>query len=364
LPTIPEEPAWDACVGILYQLLSGRLANGGREKEEIDLRLLHLLLGDYARRSFALPDAIRAEFNALVVGYLADIPPQRLLAGLGRTLRVSTQAEPWELDVGVVVTSPEDLRATTLVFDVQARQPHAAGDPAAAVAFECAHIAGRRLSLGIFRTEDARTGALNALLAHMRHRRLPRLLCLVGSAISASNDISRFDVVAPGLVYRVETAEADSDVDLSAAESLGVRDAHLYGLEVYDPAHTAYRDRFRALLKRIPRQYKVGLNLSELRPQFTARNCIALSSVPESFVQLGTGEQSAPERQVSIVDSHAYEFAESLPSESWLIFRGVLDARADDSKSASDSYLAALAAALCLRDFLENYYVPPGAPEL
>jgi hypothetical protein len=363
LPTIPEEPAWDACVGILYQLLSGRLANGSSEKEEIDLRLLHLLLGDYARRSSALPDAIRAEFNALVVGYLADIPPQRLLAGLGRTLRVSTHAGPWELDVGVVVTSPEDLDAIALVFDVQARKPHEAGDPAAAVAFECAHIAGRRLSLGIFSAEDARAGALNALLAHMRHRRLPRLLCLVGSAISASSDISRFDVVAPGLVYRVNTAGADSQVDL-AAESLGVRDAHLYGLEAYDPAHTAYRDRFRALLKRIPRQYRVGLNLSELRPQFTARNCIAFSRLPESLVQGRNADQSDPERQVCIVDSHAYEFAESLPSESWLIFRGVLESRSDASESASDSYLAALAAALCLRDFLENYYVPPGAPEL
>ena len=363
MPNTQEEPPWDACVGILYQLLSGRLANGGGGNEEIDLRLVHLLLSDYARRSFALPDAIRTEFNAIVVGFLADVPSQRLLALLGRTLRVTVQAEPWALDVGVVVNSVEDLRATALVFDSPESRPHQPGDPAGVIALDCAHLSGRRLSVGIFPAEDAQAGSVNALLSHMRHRRLPRLVCLVGSAISASRNTARFDVVAPGIVYRI-TAEAGSDMDLSAAQSLGVRDAHLYGLEAYDPAHTAYRDRLRALLKRVPRQYKLGLNVGEMRPGFAARNCIAVSGVAGSLAQKGGGSESGAERQVCILDSHAYEFAESLPSEPWLIFRGLRELSVVGQTNIGANYLAALAAALCLRDFLENNYVPPGSAEL
>jgi hypothetical protein len=364
LPNIQEESAWDACIGILYQLLSGPLANGSIDNEEIDLRLLDLLLRDYARRSSALPDAIRTEFNAIVVGFLADVPPQRLLAGLGRTLGVTAQTEPSPLDVGVVVSSSEELRATALAFDAEARRSHEVGDPAEVIALDCAHLAERRLLVGLFPAEDAQTGELRALVAHMRHRRLPRLVCLVGSAASASKNASLFDVVVPGVVYRMNAAEASAEIDLSVAESLGVRDAHLYGLEAYDPAHTAYRDRLRALLKRVPRQYKAGLNSRLITPRFDARNCIAVSGIREGFAQEGDDVEPGTERQVCILDSSAYEFAESLPSESWLIFRGIAEWAVGDRQDARTRYLAALAAALCLRDFLENYYVPPGAAEL
>lgn len=363
MANIQEESAWDACIGVLYQLLSGPLANGSIENEEIELRLLDLLLRDYARRSSALPDAIQAEFNAIVVGFLADVPPQRLLAGLGRTLGVTAHTEPRPLDVGVVVGSSEELRATALVFDAHAHRSHEAGDPAEVIELDSAHLAGRRLFVGLFPAEDARAGSLKALVAHMRHRRLPRLVCLVGSAASASKKASLFDVVAPGVVYRINAAETGSEIDLSVAESLGVRDAHLYGLEAYDPGHTAYRDRLRALLKRIPRQYKAGLNSSLITPRFASRGCIAVSGVRRDFAQEWDKLESDAD-EVCLVDSYAYEFAESLPSESWLIFRGIQKWPVGDQQSARVTYLAALTAALCLRDFLENYYVPPGATEL
>lgn len=362
---IQEEPALDACAGLLYHLHTGRLANGNIHNETNDLLLLRLLLADYARRSASLPASIQADLNSRVMGYLAAVSPHYLWAGLGRTMMAAPHASPLTLDVGLITTSQEELRATTLAFEVQKTLPDHVGEPAHVVSLDSNHLPGRLLSVGIFRTEDRQAGSLADLIHHMRRRRIPRLVCLVGAATSAFTNVSRFDVVAPRIVYRIEREEDNSETDLSTAESLTLRDRHLHGLEAYDPEHTGYRGRLQALLKGVPRQYKVGIRPNQLRPVFAVGTCIAVvdasTALEDSKDQLHLTRQ--PET-VCIVDNEAYEFAESLPGETWLIFRGVQGFLADDLKSGASTYLASFIAALFLRDFLENYYVPPGAADL
>jgi hypothetical protein len=114
MANIQEESAWDACVGLLYHLLTGKLANGNIRNDVTDLLRLRLLLADYARRSASLPAPIQADLNSVVIGYLAADPPQHLWAALGKTLKTTPQAKLTSLDVGIVTTSKEDLRATAL----------------------------------------------------------------------------------------------------------------------------------------------------------------------------------------------------------------------------------------------------------
>ena len=357
MPKLQEEPAWEACAGLVYHLLTGRLAKDNIHNEMIELLLLRLLLADYGRRSGSLPATVQADLNSRVIGYLAAEPPQHLWAGLGKTLRAKSQADPLTLDVGIVTTSEEELRATALAFDAQETAPYHGGEPAYVVDLDSTHLTGRRLSVGVFCTDGSQVGSLGLLITHMRHRRIPRLVCLVGTAISSSRNVARFDIVAPRVVYRVTPDPERSEIDLTTAERLALRDPHLHGLEVYDPDHTGYQERLRALLRRIPRRYKVGIRSNQIKPNFAAASCVAVAGAPIS------SDLTQESGTVCIADTEAYEFAESLPGETWLIFRGVRGLGPDDVSRGENTYLAAAAAALCLRDFLENYYVPPGAAD-
>lgn len=367
VPSIQGESSWDASAGLLYHLLSGKLANGNMRSDDIkQLFLLRLLLADYAQRSASLPPDVSADFNARVIDYLGGKSAQHLWSGLGKTVSESRQTHSPTADVAIIATHPEGLRAAALVFDVFGAPARHPGDPAHFSTLDCVHLMGRRLSVGIFGADNADAGSLSLLINKMRHRRLPRLVCLLGMAAPLSADVAPFDVVAPRVAYRIPQAASDRDANLAGMQSLVPVDQGLHGLDAYDPAHTGYRERLQALMRRIPRQYKAGVKPGQLRPRFRTENCAAVSGVSISREDYSRTWLTflRKDSAVYIADDEAYEFARLLPSEQWIIFRGVHESAIASEANSGFTYLATAVAALCLRDFLENCYVPPGAPEL
>ena len=66
---------------------------------------------------------------------------------------------------------------------------------------------------------------------------------------------------------------------------------------------------------------------------------------------------------ICAADQESYGFAMAAQGLPWLIFRGISD-HGDGKRHDDWKYTAAGMAALCLRDFLEQSYVPPDVSDL
>ena len=66
---------------------------------------------------------------------------------------------------------------------------------------------------------------------------------------------------------------------------------------------------------------------------------------------------------IRAVDQESYGFADSVRDLPWAVFRGVSDL-ANTEQDDRWKYVSAGLAALSLRDFLENYFVPSDVAEL
>lgn len=109
-----EEPDRDACVGLLYRLLTDEDRHGNvRGKDLGKQELKHcLLLADYARRSAELAPGVKARFDAYAVESFAAAYRERAWTGLGD----GTQATE-ECDVAILTILREELEATVFAFD-------------------------------------------------------------------------------------------------------------------------------------------------------------------------------------------------------------------------------------------------------
>lgn len=360
--TLPrlEEPTAEACVGLVYRLLtegSHGTATGG-DLGNWELRR-SLLLADYARRSTSLPTAIRSQLDSHVVeSFGATYGPGRW-TGLGRVLR-STET----CDVAIVTTLREEFEAALVALDSDRRMHRIGGQQYYKAEIACANRPEKALSVIISRIARPLNVHAAASVTQARDLYNPRAMFLTGTAAGLRNSFSIGDVVVPRKVFYYESEKMTTEGVVPRPQYAEPDDPYLYGFGTYSFDANDYYDKVESFIASIPRSKQPTSIPEGFRPHLISEN----ATIATGERVLRNGKYLAKLRDqfddtICAADQESYGFANAARGLPWLIFRGISDY--GDATSADDwKYVASGMAALCLRDFLEYSYLPPDLADL
>lgn len=351
-----EEPPREACLGLLYHLLRfdedpQRGSVGDRGKQALRR---NLLLADYARRSADLHPLVKAHFDRYAVESLgAGRRPQAW-----RELRDSPQvAEP--VDVAILTVLPEELAATKLAFGAERTPQPRDNQPVYTAKIKRAGDQDQSFSVVITQTAKPLNVHTFRPVAQILDRYLPTIIFLVGIAAGNADKFAIGDVVVPRKVFYYEPERLTIEGIKPRPEHTEPDDDYLYGFTAYDQHEGRFADKVRSFFEELPTYRRPDIDLAEFQPRVVSEN----TTIATGERVLRDGEYLAELRDrfdetICAADQESYGFAEATRSVPWLIFRGISD-HADPVQRDNWKYVAAGAAALCLRDFLERDYLPP-----
>ena len=202
-PRLPRisEPDTEACVGLVYRLLTDEQGYGNTTNRDLGKWELRrsLLLADYARRSVNLPFGIKARLDARIVESFAASARPQALAGLGEELPTVETC-----DVAILTVLREELEATIAAFGADVRPRRVQGQPIHRAQIPCANRPEGMLSVVITRT--ARPLNVHTLMpaTRVRDHYKPLAMFLVGIAAGLPHKFNVGDVVVPRKVFYYE----------------------------------------------------------------------------------------------------------------------------------------------------------------
>jgi nucleoside phosphorylase len=194
----------------------------------------------------------------------------------------------------------------------------------------------------------------------------PQVVFLVGIAAGDKRKVKRGDVVIPEGVYYYEPSKLTAKGEQPRPEHAEVNEELHRCIFHYDPRRTGFYDKLVTFVERLgPQTRPRGLRANR-RFNVIAKNAM-IASGEKSLADgrfLHDLRDDQDERLI-VADEESSGFALACGNQKlwWAIFRGISDYGGPDRDKAWQ-YLGTGNAALCLRDFLEHDYLPPGEEEL
>src|SRR5712691_954556 len=231
-----EELARDACLGMIFHLLSYNPTTSNRDHWE---RQRALLLADYARRSRELPVELQGRLDRAVIGsFDAQLDPTDAVEF----------ALPKEsaIDVAIVTILPDELRATLRVFEVT-EQPQMA-QPFYETKVSCQGRPSRALDVVITSAAKPLNVHIAAPVTQLRNKYAPHTIFLVGIAGGRQAKTHHGDVVIAQRVFYYEPGRVTpkgKDPRPQWAES---QNAYGNGLYYYDPRETRFFEKIQEFI--------------------------------------------------------------------------------------------------------------------
>jgi nucleoside phosphorylase len=352
-PRVPdEELARDACLGMIYHLLSNSSEPSNGDNWE---RKRALLLADYARRSKELPPELQCRLDRAVI---------RSFDAARGPMDVADLILPKEaaVDVAVITILADELKATLHAFGI-AEQPQGT-QPFYETQVSCQGRPGRALDVVITSAAKPLNVHVGAPIARLRNKYSPSAVFLVGIAGGRRQKTKQGDVVIAQRVFYYEPGRVTSKGKAPRPQWAEPRNYYGNGLYYYDPSSTAFNARISEFIAGLPAHHRPPTLSADHAPEIYRANTTIATG--ESVLRDGNFLEDLAQRfddTICAVDEEAYGFADAVRDLPWAIFRGISDT-ADETQEDRWMYPAAGFAAICLRDFLETYYVPPDVAEL
>jgi nucleoside phosphorylase len=264
------------------------------------------------------------------------------------------------VDVAIITILREELRATLDVFGVE-EQPHR-GQPFYETSVPCRGRPERDLSIVL----TAASKPLNVHIAQpverLRDRFPPSAVFLVGIAGGRKGRVKHGDVVVSRRIHYYPPGRLTRDGLAPRPEVAEPHDEYGNGLYSYDPARTAFFQRITDFASALPPERRPSALPDDFRPEVHHPATIAAGEVVMRDGAM-LAELAGRDDAIRAVDQESYGFASSVRDLPWAVFRGVSDL-SDRRQDDRWKYASAAFAALCLRDFLENYFVPSDVADL
>ncbi|WP_433728471.1 hypothetical protein ACQP2Y_15025 [Actinoplanes sp. CA-051413] len=377
------EPADESCIALLHFLRSSDLPAVPQR----------LLFADYAARRFLLIPGLRAAMDEeFFAHYLPDMGPLRGLGSLRGAQESLTGDETLALEDPTVPGRPVGHPSTD---DAQRPAPggtapnRTAGDqivdlvsrPVVDIAIIAA--AGTELhavrdvfrpvekssSNGgqpVYRATVARDGSSDqltvAILPTGGHSEAepvrsavdvfqfcePGALFLVGVGSGDKRRVKLGDVVVPQSIHRHPGGRLRIPGDMQ------------FNLGCYDPDSAGFPRELRTILKKVGKDHLPPRMPSRFQPRVLFNAAVLSSSAarPAGSGHVAGGQVGETEFPIAMVDNDSWDFGSASNGRWWAILKGVSDF--GDRKTRDKwHYLAAVSAALCLKNFLQKEYVPP-----
>jgi len=354
VPVPAEEPDVEACVGMAYYLLpSSRDATVNTDW----VYKVTLLLSDYGRRSEAIALDLQERLHRVVIQTFGPTAERLNVSDLASHLP-SKRA----VDVAIVTILPEELKATLRAFGLK-HEPQE-GQPFFHATVPCHGRPGRDLSLVITAAPKPLNVHIGAPVARLRSQYSPAAVFLVGIAGGRKGRARHGDVVIAQRVFYFAPGRVTADGSAPRPQVAEPHNAYGNGLYSYDPAETGLFDRVATFIESLPPQQRPASMRKGFMPTFHRANTTVAAG--ESVFRDGKLLEQMAQRHddtIRAVDQESYGFADAVRELPWAVFRGISDI-ANSRQDDRWKYVSAGIAALCLRDFLENGFVPPDVAEL
>jgi nucleoside phosphorylase len=356
-----EEPAAEACVGLVYRLLTDEGRRGTATTGELGKWELRrsLLLADYARRSASLAAATRSQLDPYIVESFSATYKPGTWAGLGRVLQ-NTEA----CDVAVVTILREELEAAIVALDADKRARRIGDQLYYRSSIICANRPDKALSVIIGRMAEPLNVNAASSVTQVRDLYNPGAMFLMGIAAGLRDRFEIGDVVVPRKVFYYESDKITDEGIMPRPQYAEPDDPYLFGFGTYSFDASDYYGKVDTFMASVP-AYKRPISFARgFRPSLVSEN----ATIATGERVLRDGEYLAELRDrfddtICAADQESYGFAKAARGLPWLIFRGISD-HADTRRFDDWKYTAAGMAALCLRDFLEHSYLPPDLADL
>jgi nucleoside phosphorylase len=349
---LDEELARDACVAIVFHLLSNTLQ--ARHIDQWD-RKRALLLADYARRSKELPPELQSRLDRAVVGSFN--------AEWGSVdARDFSLPHETNVDVAIITVLPEELKAALDVFKIS-EQPQGS-QPFYETQVSCQGRPENPLDVVITSAPRSLGVHIGAPIARLRNKYSPRAVFLVGTAAGRVGKAQPGDVVIAQRVFYCESGRLSPRGKEPRPQWAEPRNAYGNGLFSYDPDATEFHTRISEFIGSLtPNHRPPGLRDDRRITVHQANTTIATGDIVLRDGKYLEEVSARFDETIRAFDEESYGFADSVRDLEWAVFRGITDLagrRHDDRWK----YPAAGFAAVCLRDFLESRYVPPDVADL
>lgn len=360
VPAPPVELAAEACASVIYYLRQRTLTSQQRE----------LIASDYARRRADLDESGRAAFDGqLAASFLKG---DKALPHIGA---VSVDGAREAVDVAIVVIKNVELQAACAIFDIDiddfipigTRRYYRFSMPAKYNRLPKSK-GGATKDLSVVLTMSGRaldvhaTQVVNELLVRFD----PKALFLVGMAAGNPDKVRQADVVIPRLIQYYDSERLTPDGPLPRPDYLPVPEEVITNVTAYDVMSPDFYERLNQFVRtRLGRNRPPGFNARRrFHPTVHADGVVLASGsklVADGRLLPSLRQQFS--EQLIAADQESYGFGTACRTRWWGVFRGISDF-GDGGKNSDWQFLATAVAAMALRYFLENQYIPPGAREL
>jgi adenosylhomocysteine nucleosidase len=347
-PLETTEPAAQAC-RVLLDFIG----------QEHDARKQKLMIHDCLARADTLPAGAAEQVRGRLLRALqAPSPDGRPAAS------AAIMAEPRKkIDVLLVTVIAVELEAAKIAFDLPDK--HVSHENRRYYATTVQSAQARR-NLAVVVTDIGRAGNVSAATAlnEMQRHYDPAACFLVGIAGGLRDTLNLGDVVRPEQIIDYERGVAlPAGEQLHRPDPLPVPEALLRNMNYHQPTRTGYYDHLNSALERVAegdRPPAAELNLP-FRPGFPDK--VALITGEKVRRDGSLVELNKHNDLIKAVDMESTGFARAVSNTPWAVFRGISD-YADQHKADNWHMVAALAASVALRDFLETQYEPPEVARL
>ena len=267
---------------------------------------------------------------------------------------------PGGVDIAILTITPVELRAARAVFHTPNRYTLRGNRRFYSGRVRSSLIVGAPLSLVITSSNEPHNIPAVQAVADIRQYCDPKILFLLGIAAGDRTRVRLGDVVIPEAVYYYEPERLTNAISEPRHDRAAVPNdvrAQLYHFSL--PTNEFTRE-LPALLKKIPQREtpRLGRNF---QPTVFSHNAIIASGA-----NLLADGRFLPElrdrhdQRLIAADQESWGFAKGSEGSPWAIFRGISD-YGDPDRYDRWRYLAACCAALCLKNFLKEDYVPANA---
>jgi nucleoside phosphorylase len=346
-PTL--EPAHLACENLLQRL--------EREREP---RKRELLVRDCLARSVALPESTRALIkdriaSTFMTAATEHVPPLPAPPEAGTATSVSSH----DVDVLVTTVRPVEWQSALLAFGLNGRSYETKSDHRRYYEFTVQSLVVNR-PLRVVLTTIGEMGNVNATngLREMRSHYSAGLYALVGIAAGHPDFTRLADVALPRRVAYLQGGVELPGATLREADMTSLSRRLAMDLEYFDLGRTAFQDLLHDRLTSGALSLPPGESPDTIMPRLIDRATIlADERVRRDGILRELAGEGGVDRRIKILDMESHGFAAAAGPDQWLIARGVSDF-GDEGKTDAWQPVAALAAALALRVYLETGYTP------
>jgi nucleoside phosphorylase len=349
VPAALTEPPEAACASLVHFIL-----------REDDPRRKDLLIRDLVAKATLVPPGLRRRWHANVMDSFATNPPHP------DNLMVRAPAkEPKQVDIVIAAVLEVERRAILTVFDIEPDDPDGYKTYHGRRYYEAAFTDKRGQPRSVVITSLIRALNVRAAVSAMEIRQQYEASAyfLVGMAAGLRDRVSVGDVVVPESVFFYEPGRSTPDEFQPRPQHLNVDELLLRGLSHYNPRYSSsYYPRLDCLVAATPENERPSDLPNPWRPSYRGANAILISG--EQVIQDGSLPETRARFDERIVagDQEGYGVAEAMRGVRWAIFRGISD-YGERNKPKAWQFVATLAAALAVQEFLETQYESADAEE-